>query len=546
MLGKKRVFSVVVAVVLVASAFGLSGCIDIEDDELEFIDTFDDPNLRKAIAWAIDADEVIEMEMTEELADNTRSPVPEGHAAHNPDLMLYEQDIDEARRLIEEAGYEENDDGMYFETALYVPDDERANEMLVVQEHLEEAGIELNLEPLEWAEYISAVDAGEAPLSYSGWSGTPSAQYIMAYMMEGSPWAYYSGWYEGTEFTEKIEQAVREPDDDTRWSLYHEAQEILVEDDMGCYIVYTERMPRAYHESLDIPEESWNPYMGAGPLVSLPEWELEDEGERLEIAQRHEPEDFHPIRYSDVYTAYVFIQMYDTLISTYPDAVPNAEADGTIAESFEISDDGLEITFEIEEGLEFHNGDEVTAHDAEFTINTMMMDEDDDEYFDLYDVDENPASPRSGDFANVDYVEAVDDYTLEIHMENRDMEILQSGGFESLYILPSEYIQENGWEDYENNLFGSGPYELEDRTPGVEVILTAFEDYRHDVNIEEVRFDFIDEETGAITSLRAGDVHYMSRIYPSNYHDLADEDDVITRSFQDLGHNRIAFNQQTG
>jgi len=269
----------------------------------------------------------------------------------------------------------------------------------------------------------------------------------------------------------------------------------------------------------------------------------DDEVTSIVIAQRHEPEDFHPVRYSDVYTAYVFIQMYDTLISTYPNAQPNAEADGTIAEDFDISDDGLEMTFNIEEGLEFHNGDEVTAHDAEFTINTLMMDEDDDEYFDLYDVDVNPASPRSGDFANVDYVEAVDDYTLEIHMENRDMEMLVSGGFESLYILPSEYIQENGWDDYGNNLFGSGPYELEDRTPGIEVILTAFEDYRHDVNIDEVKFDFIDDETPAITSLRAGEVHYMSRIYPSNYHDLADEENVITRSFQDLGHNRIAFNQ---
>jgi len=44
--------------------------------------------------------------------------------------------------------------------------------------------------------------------------------------------------------------------DEKRGDLYHEAQEILVEEDMGFYIVYTKRMPRVYHESLDIPEES--------------------------------------------------------------------------------------------------------------------------------------------------------------------------------------------------------------------------------------------------------------------------------------------------
>ena len=306
--------------------------------------------------------------------------------------------------------------------------------------------------------------------------------------------------------------------------------------------MYTERMPRAYHDSVEIPEESWNPYMGAGPLVVAEEWEVEG-SDTLDIAQTHEPSDFHPIRYTDVYSAYIFVQMYDPLVSTYPEGEPNTDAEHTLAESFEVSDDGLEMTFELKEGIEFHNGDEVTAEDVEFTINTMMMGEDEeDEYFDMYDVDNNPESPREPDFANIDYVEAVDEYTLEIHMEERDMELLQKGGFESLYTLPRDYIEEHGWETYEDELIGTGPYEFSSYDAGDELRLEEFEDYRKEVNTPEMVFDFYDEESTAVTALRDGDTHYMSRISATNYHDLADEDDVVTRSFQDMGHNRIAFN----
>ncbi len=74
---------------------------------------------------------------------------------------------------------------------------------------------------------------------------------------------------------------------------------------------------------------------------------IEEDEEDIVIAQRHEPEDFHPIRYTDVYTSYVFIQMYDQLISTYPDGEPNTDADHAVAEDFEWSDDLKELTVDM-------------------------------------------------------------------------------------------------------------------------------------------------------------------------------------------------------
>lgn len=534
---RKRVLTVVLAVVLVFSAVGFAGCMEDENnvntDAYPYMghnriafnhesEPFNNTKVRKALAYSLNVDEIIEAVQGEDLADNTRSPVPEDHPAHNPNLEMYERDTEKARNLLEEAGYSGDP---LLETELYVPDDERADEMEVVQEQAAEAGIDLELNTLEWGSYIEAVEAGNAPLSYSGWSGPTAPQGSFNYMKKNSTWAFYSGWYENEEFTNKLDQAIQETDDDTRWDLYHQAQETLVNEDMGCFIMYTQRNPRAYHDSVDIPEESWNSYMGAGPLVVADEWDVSD-SDTIEVAQTHEPADFHPIRYSDVYSGYVFLQIFEPLVSTYPDGSVTTN-ENTVAESYEISDDALTMTFQIKEGIMFHNGEELDAHDVEFTINTMMPHEkeymgpnENENYTDLYDVEKSQTSPREGDFANVDYVEATDNYTVKIHMKQPDMELLQKEGIEYLNIIPKDYIEENGWDTYGDELIGSGPYEFTHYKEGNEILLEEFEDHRNEVNTPKIIFNFYGEESTAVTALRDGEAHYMSRISPTNYYDL--------------------------
>ncbi len=434
------------------------------------------------------------------------------------------------------------------ETTLYVPNDKRADEMQIVKQQAKEAGFDITLETLEWGTYIEEVQAGNAPLSYSGWSGPTSPMGSLNYMMNGSAWAFYSGWYSSEDYTSTVQQGVSEPDDSARYQLYKDAQEILVDEDMGCYVTYTQREPRAYHESVDIPDEAWNPHMGAGPLIVAEEWNV-DGSDTINIAQTHEPQDFHPIRYTDVYSGYIFSQIYDPLITTYPDGSVNTN-ERTVAESYDISDDAMTMTFNIKDGIKFHNGETLDAHDVEFTLNTMLPEEkerigpnEDENYTDLYDVEKSQASPRAGDFSNVDYIEATDDSTVKIHMKEPDMELLQKEGIEYLYILPKDYIEDNGWSTFEDEMIGSGPYEFDHYSQGDEILLTESDNFdRKEVNTPNILFNFYGEESTAVTALRNGDTHYMSRISPDNYYNLQDVDSVKTESYQAMGHNRIAFN----
>ena len=77
-----------------------------------------------------------------------------------------------------------------------------------------------------------------------------------------------------------------------------------------------------------------------------------------------------------------------------------------LAESYEISEDSLTYTFELREGVKFHNGADFTCKDVKYT-------------FDFYRDPEN-AAPVVGVLSTIDSVECVDDYTAVINMVQVD------------------------------------------------------------------------------------------------------------------------------
>ena len=63
----------------------------------------------------------------------------------------------------------------------------------------------------------------------------------------------------------------------------------------------------------------------------------------------------------------VIEQVYSTLMALDPDAKPYPE----LAESYEVSDDGLSYTFKLRQGVKFHNGDDLTADDVKFSFDRL-------------------------------------------------------------------------------------------------------------------------------------------------------------------------------
>ncbi|MFW6176067.1 MAG: ABC transporter substrate-binding protein [Thermoplasmatota archaeon] len=276
---------------------------------------------------------------------------------------------------------------------------------------------------------------------------------------------------------------------------------------------------------------------------------VDDEGEEntFNIGYVGEPKDFHPIRYTaGMETGQFLQQIFDPLLVTYYDGKPNAGGQA-VAESYQELDDGMRYTFEIEEGIKFHNGDELKADDVKFTIDTMRMGKDSNEYFELYNVDKNPDSVRKSQFDAVESVETTGDYSLEIKMKELDAEFLSSDGFENIRIVPLDYIEENGWDKFDEELIGTGPYEFKHYKKGDEIVMTKFDDAHVEVkNIDKIVVKFYGDESSAVTAMRNGDIDFMPSIDAMNYQDLKNVDDVKSDSYELGGTMYVAFNQQEG
>ena len=87
----------------------------------------------------------------------------------------------------------------------------------------------------------------------------------------------------------------------------------------------------------------------------------------LKAAFSADPAGFDPVRGPSGLSHVVIEQVYSTLMALDPDAKPYPE----LAESYEVSDDGLQYTFKLRPDVTFHNGDELTAEDVKFSFDRL-------------------------------------------------------------------------------------------------------------------------------------------------------------------------------
>ena len=106
---------------------------------------------------------------------------------------------------------------------------------------------------------------------------------------------------------------------------------------------------------------------------------------------------------------------YDPAFATLYDSLMIDEPDGTLepnlAESWEVSGDGMTVTFALREGAKFHSGRPVTAEVVKEVYEAIM--------------DPANASPLASLFTPVESIEATDERTLEFDMAHP---CLEAGG----------------------------------------------------------------------------------------------------------------------
>jgi peptide/nickel transport system substrate-binding protein len=204
------------------------------------VEPLDDIAVRQAIAHAIDRQEVVDGFYAGQGEVATQFMPPELFG-YSEDVTTYEYDPDEARRLLEEAGY---DLPVQIDFAYptdverpYMPDPQANFEAMVAD--LEECCFEIQEKSATWSpDYLDNVDNGRYGLYLLGWTGDfgDPDNFIGTFFQTAQPaWGF-----ENQEIFDALDAAETETDEETRTQLYQEANNLIMDFLPGLPYVHTE------------------------------------------------------------------------------------------------------------------------------------------------------------------------------------------------------------------------------------------------------------------------------------------------------------------
>jgi peptide/nickel transport system substrate-binding protein len=171
-----------------------------------------------------------------------------------------------------------------------------------------------------------------------------------------------------------------------------------------------------------------------------------------------------------------------------------------LAESWDVSEDGLVYTFKIRPGVKFHDGSEVDANAIVRSL-TRQVNPDDSSYVEGLYMHSNYTTNRKS-------IEAVDDMTVSIELETPDAAYLYRLFHPSAIILSSQSLDEYG-AGIGSNLVSCGPFKIDRFIPGSEVRLVAFDDYwAGRPHLDEIVMRGYPDEGAMLAAIESGEVNF--------------------------------------
>lgn len=170
-------------------------------------------------------------------------------------------------------------------------------------------------------------------------------------------------------------------------------------------------------------------------------------------------------------------------------------------------------TFKIHEGITFHNGDPLTAHDVKFSM---------DRFSDM-SISSNPWSYYLSKLYNQVETRVVDDYTFEFVQDHS--EPAQAIIFAWVRILPKDYYEEVGMDEFRAHPIGSGPWKFVELISETKLTLEANTEYWREDEIPTYQYYVeleVPELATRIAMLKTGEID-MALIDYDRIDDLVDE-----------------------
>ena len=156
--------------------------------------------------------------------------------------------------------------------------------------------------------------------------------------------------------------------------------------------------------------------------------------------------------------------------------------------------------FKLREGVKFQNGEDFNAEAVKYTVDRML------------DPDE---ANDSSSFKTLQEAVVVDDYTVQLITTQPDP-LIPAKVF-GLLILPPQYTEEVGTEEFGQNPIGTGPYKLAEFTPNQRILLEANDNYWGGrPEIDTLIFRPVAEASTRLAELLTGEADIVLDISPED------------------------------
>jgi len=183
-------------------------------------------------------------------------------------------------------------------------------------------------------------------------------------------------------------------------------------------------------------------------------------------------------------------QIFDTLVAFDEDLnlIPH------IATDWYVSEDNLSWTFELREGVKFHDGTELTAEDVLFSFNRILN---------MTAAD----TQKRSKIEMIESIEALDDYTVVFHLSNPFAPFPEAA---RMHILP-KHLGDRA--DFASSPVGSGPFEFVGWERDEQIVLKRNENYwLTRPNLDKVIFKPIPDGIVASMALLTGEVNAVENV----------------------------------
>ena len=229
----------------------------------------------------------------------------------------------------------------------------------------------------------------------------------------------------------------------------------------------------------------------------------------------------------------IYLLPTNTLRYVYENLVQYSSKDGSptagLAESWETQEDGKQWVFKIREGMEWSDGEPITANDVAWTYTQMMT-------------KPEMASANGSLVSNFSKVTATDDTTLTI-----DLKAAQAAnpGLEIPVVPEHVWSKVSNPAEYANDkdVVGSGPFLLESYKANQSIVLKSNPNFwRGAPKISGIQYIYYKNLDAQVQALRAGEVDFVSGLTAEQYAALDGQPGITVNSGRSRRYTSIGLN----